>query len=114
MDQRVNPLGLDTPGVTKEQVQLSYEKCQRAVRLLQNRDFITWKADVEAGLQRMIRKLIANTDNSDRKRGMIVGIERLYSELDLQAKGLESLAGKLEEYERRDSSKHDDQRNWLR
>ena len=114
MDPRVNPLGIDTPGITEEQVRQSYEKCQRAVRLLQDRDFITWRADVEAGVQRQIRKLISNSDNSDRKRGMIVGLERLYSELDVQAKALEGLAAQLENYAKRNSIKHDDQRNWLR
>lgn len=113
MDQRVNPIGINTPGVTEDQVRESYERCQRAVRLLQSRDFITWRNDVEKGIQLQIRKLVSNSDNSDRKRGMIVGLERMFSELDLQAKALEGLAHKLEDYER-NSIKHDDQHTWLR
>ncbi len=108
-------LGLDTPpGVTEEGVRQSYLKCQRAVRLLGDKDFITWRADVERGIETQIRKLVSSGDNGDRKRGIIVGLERLFSELEIQAKALEGLAAKLETYEQHRKSERADQQAWLR
>lgn len=110
----VQELGLnDTPGVTEEAVKESYLKCQRAVRLLNDRDFITWRKDALEGVERQIRKLVSSSTNEDRKRGMILGIERLFSELEVQAKALEGLAAKLETYEQRNSERAD-QRSWIR
>jgi hypothetical protein len=81
-----------TPGVTEEDVLKTYVKCQRAQRLLQNEDFIAWKKDVEAGKERMIRKLISQGEGGDRKRGMIVAIEKLYSEKEIRTRRPAKLA----------------------
>jgi hypothetical protein len=102
-----------TPGISEDDVRKSYLKCQRAVRLLQNPDFISWKADVEAGKERQIRKLIGGGEGGDKKRGMIVAIEKLYSELEIQASQLEALGEKLKAYESR-KSEPVDRRSWLR
>ena len=99
--------------VTEEQVRETLHKCQRAARLLQNKDFITWRADVERGKERQVRRLIANSDVGDRARGMILAVEKLYSELETQASQIEEMARRLETYEQRNIQPVD-RRNWLR
>ncbi len=103
----------DTPGVSEEDIRKTYLKCQRAVRLLQNPDFKSWREDVELGKDRQIRKLISQSEGGDRKRGMIVAIEKLYSELETLASELEGLGQRLKTYEQR-KSEPVDQRSWLR
>lgn len=101
------------PQVSEEGVRESYAKCQRALRLLQSKDFIQWRSDVEKGKERHIRRLIGKTESegADRLRGIITAIEKLYSELETQASQIEQLAARLETYEQR---KPVDQRNWIR
>jgi hypothetical protein len=103
----------DTPGITEDDVRKTYLKCQRAVRLLQNPDFKSWRKDVEDGKERQIRKLISQGEGGDRKRGMIVAIEKLYSELEILASQIEELGQRLQTYEQRKSDPVD-QRSWLR
>ncbi len=101
------------PGISEEDVRKTYLKAQRAVRLLQNEDFLAWKKDVEVGKAKLIRKLISQGEGGDRKRGMIVAVEKLYSELEILASQLSELAGKLETYEQRKSDPVD-RRSWFR
>ncbi len=107
-------LDLSTPpSISEDDVRKTWMKAQRAVRLLQNEDFLAWKKDVEAGKDRLIRKLISQGEGGDRKRGMIVGIEKLYSELEMLASQLGELGRKLETYEQR-KSEPVVRRSWLR
>ena len=102
-----------TPKVTEDQVRETLHKCQRAARLLQNKDFITWRADIEIGIQRQIERLIGNSDGADRKRGIIQGVRKLYSELEIQASQIEEMTRRLETYEQRNTQPVD-RRSWLR
>jgi hypothetical protein len=99
--------------VSEEQVRNTYLKAVRAARLLQNPDFQAWRKDVEAGKERQIRKLIGSGEGGDRKRGMIVAVEKLYSELEILAGEVDQLGSKLESYERI-RTQPADQRSWLR
>ena len=102
-----------SPKITEDQVRETLHRCQRAARLLQSKDFITWRADIEKGKERQIRRLIANSDTGDRARGMIIAVEKLYSELEIQASQIEEMARRLETYEQRNNQPVD-RRSWLR
>ena len=110
MDKQ-EPLGLSS-ALTTEDISKSYRKCQRAARLLANADFLSWWADVEEGKKRQIRHLISNGEAGDKKRGIILAIERLYSELLTQADSLEEVGRRLEEHEQRKQPV--DRNPWLR
>ena len=97
------PLEFGGFGPSKDEVQASFLRCQRAVRLVQDPDFVAWRKDVEVGKERIIRQLIGRTlseAEANKKRGIILGVERLFAELDIQATCLEEASRKLEEYER--------------
>ena len=72
----------------------------RSIALLQDPNFIAWRKQVEAGIAKQIRKLVEKDD--EKKRGMIQGVERLFSELELKASSLERIRLQLEEHEQRD------------
>ena len=101
------------PSVSPDVLREALKRAQRAVRLLQSEDFLSWRRDVAVGVERNIDQLVERTYDvaeANKKRGMIVGLKRLFSELDFQAAGLEEASRRLEEHER--EREPVDRRSW--
>ena len=91
-------------GPSEDTIKEALQRSQRAVRLLQDPDFVSWRKDVEVAKERHIRQLIGRTEDertAQKRRGIIVGVEGLFAALEIQAAGLEEAGRRLEEYEQR-------------
>ena len=90
-------------GPSEADVRESYVRAMRAVRLLANEDFVAWRQVIEGDKAKLVRALIERTESEQdtaRKRGMIVAIEKLFAGLEIQAGNLEEASRRLEEYDR--------------
>ena len=104
-------------GPSEEDVRGVYQRCQRAVRLLQSEDFVEWRKAVETGIERQIQYLVKRTESeaeANRRRGTIIAVEKLFAELEAQASGLEDASKRLEDYERARTEDPVDQPWWQR